>query len=388
MGAKVKILLISHVPRGFIQFSSGLLLMRELRNRGYEVAAGGTYEKMEVDIIHREGFEFFDFFISSKISPVDDLKAILKLKNILKVQGFHISHSQCAKAGVINRVAGRLAKTPIVLQTVHAWPFHDFCPFPQKQIYKLIEKFAARLDDGIIVDSKEVKRRGITANICAPDHLHQIYMGVDIEKFRPFDLIKRQELRNKFNCWKDEYVIGCAARLVHGKGHDVLISAFSKLLKKHPNSRCLIAGDGELEESLRMQIKQEGIEEKCILLGRIINMPEFYNAIDVFCLPTHREGFGVANAEAMACGTPVVTTNVPPLDETVIDGVTGFLKPIDDVDAFASALIELTDEAKRMEFSRAGTENIKENFSSGSVNAQIIALYEKLLREKMKAEQY
>lgn len=379
---KPKILLVAHVPRAFTQFSSGLPLMRALRERGWEVAAGGTYEQMEVDVVRGEGFAFYEFTIPRTIDPVGDLRAVAKLTRILRREGFDITHSQSAKPGVINRLAGRLAGTPIVLQTVHAWPFHDFVPSPVREIYILAERAAARFCDGIVVDSREVVRRGLAARICPPEKLHQIYMGIDVQTFHPFEDARRIEARTRFGCREGEYTIGCAARLVEGKGHDVLVAAAARIVRENPNTRCLLAGDGELEPALREQIGREGMEEHIHLLGRITDMPVFYNALDVLCLPTHREGFGVALAEAMACGTPVVTTDVPPLDEVVLEGKTGLLKPMDDVDAFTAGLRELMDPQRREAFGRAGRDHVRDSFAIEIITNQTIDLYERLLADK------
>lgn len=383
MKAKAKILLVAHVPRAFTQFSSGLALMRRLRDRGFEVAAAGTYEEPEVSMIRDEGFNYHEFYVPRSIRPIADIKAVASLYRILKRERIDITHSQSAKAGIINRLAGRLAGTPIVLQTVHAWPFHDFCSSLQKMTYKFIERRAARMCDGIVVDSKEVLRRGIEARICPQEKLKQIYMGIDTDKFRPFDDADKAQAREELGCGPDEYVIGSAARLVPGKGHDTLIKAFGRILDQHPNSRCLIAGDGELEAELRRLIDDLEIGQRCILLGRLTDMAAFHNALDVFCLPTHREGFGVSLAEAMSCGVPVVTTDVAPLDETVLDGVTGYLEPMDDTEAFAKRLAELSDPLRRGEFSKACVDHVRTNFAIDAINDITISYYEYILRKKL-----
>jgi glycosyltransferase involved in cell wall biosynthesis len=355
--------------------------MRALRDRGYEVAAGGTFEPMEVGVVRSEGFAFHEFTIFRSINPVGDLCATAKLTRILRSERFDLTHSQSAKSGIINRLAGRLAGTPVVLHTVHAWPFHDFVRTPARNIFILVERLAARLDDGIVVDSREVVRRGLSARICRREHLHQIYMGIDVQRFHPFPPAERSDARRQFGCAEDEYVIGCAARLVKGKGHDVLIAAAAQVIRRNPRTRCLIAGDGELESCLREQIRSEGLEDRIVLLGRITQMPAFYNALDVLCLPTHREGFGVALAEAMACGTPVVASNIAPLDEVVVQG-TGLLKPMEDLAAFRNGLLELMDPARRKRLGLAACKHVRGHFAIERINDQTIELYEALLSRK------
>ena len=380
MNYKAKILLVAHAPRAFTQFSSGLPLMKMLRERGYYVAAGGTCQEMEVKKIKDEGFDFFEFHIHDKINLLYDFKAVSQLRNILVNNRFDIINSQSAKPGIIARLAGRLAKTPVVLQTVHAWPFHDFVSPVQSAIYKTIERVAAKYCDGIIVDSKEVFKRGIKAKICLSNHMHQVYMGIDTDKFIPVNIDRRTLLRKKFNCQEDDYVIGCAARLVPGKGHDTLISAVAEVKKECQNVKCLIAGDGELEGELRKQIQALGIEDTCFLIGRLTDMPDFYQSLDVFCLPTHREGFGVALAEAMSCSIPVVSTDVPPLDEVVVDGEAGYLCAKDDVNAFAEKIIALANNDLHSSIADKARKNICSNFTIDKVNSQLIEIYEQLLK--------
>jgi glycosyltransferase involved in cell wall biosynthesis len=386
MDYKAKILLVAHAPRAFTQFSSGLPLMKMLREHGYYVAAGGTYKAMEVEKIKAEGFDFFDVYIHDKINLYFDIKSVLKLRRILVQEKFDIINGQSAKPGIIARLAGRLANTPVVIQTVHAWPFHDFVSPLNAVLYKQIERIGAKYCDCIIVDSKEVYKRGINANICLPEKMRQVYMGIDTNKFIPADQEQRIYLRQKFNLQEQDYVVGCAARLVPGKGIDTLISAIAIVNEECSSVKCLIAGDGELENELRSQINNLGLQKTCIMTGRITNMPEFYQCLDVFCLPTHREGFGVALAEAMSCSIPVVSTDVAPLDETVLDGQTGFLCPKDDVNAFAQMILKLFDKKLRDVIATKARRFVCENFKIDMVNAKLLKIYESLLKEKIKSK--
>ena len=142
----------------------------------------------------------------------------------------------------------------------------------------------------------------------SPDRLHVVPPGIDLEQFR-CDASGRVGWRR---AWlgrdaDDRLVIGTAARLVEGKGVDVVIRAAALLARRHPRLAVLIAGDGPQRGALEALARQEGIAERVVFL-KPAYMPGFYSALDVFALCSATESFGLALTEAMACERAVVAT--------------------------------------------------------------------------------
>ena len=158
-----------------------------------------------------------------------------------------------------------------------------------------------------------------------------ILNGIDTDTFRPAE---QDTARQKLNLPTDVPIIGCAGRFTAVKCHDVLIHAFAEL----PNHTHLaLAGGGELEQSLKSLAKKLHVDQRVHFLGVLDDMPTFYQAIDVFCLASKKEGLPLSPLEAQACQTVVVITDVGGCREAV-DPASGILIASGDIQALTSAL--------------------------------------------------
>ncbi len=142
----------------------------------------------------------------------------------------------------------------------------------------------------------------------APSKMHVVPNGVDTERFFP---IPREKAREWLGIPTDVFVYLSVGALIERKGHDLLVRAFARSEIRH-DARLYIAGAGPEEDALRRLAKQEGVDDRVVLLGHVENtaLPVWYSAADCFCLCSSREGWANVIMEALACGTPVVATKV------------------------------------------------------------------------------
>lgn len=162
--------------------------------------------------------------------------------------------------------------------------------------------------------------------------------GVDIDVFKPVSIEEGLRLRDKYDLPRTAKIIVTASRLVYKNGIDTLIRGFSLL--KDKNSRLVICGDGELLGSLKKLSSDLDISDRVLFfttkqhgeLARIVA------CADVFVRPSRTEGLGNAFLEAMACGTPIVATNVGGIKDFLKDEITGLRVDIDDPQSIASAI--------------------------------------------------
>lgn len=194
--------------------------------------------------------------------------------------------------------------------------------------------------------------------------------GVDTDFFSPAQAKSREE----------KTLVGAVARLAKDKGLDVLLRAGAPLLQKGLIDQLLIVGAGSELENLRRLAEKLGIERKTIFLGEKSReeMPEFYRRLKVFVLPSNKEDpFGLAAAEAMACGKPVIVTTICGIADKLSAGREAEIIHPNDVNALREALLKLlTDATKRERLAENGRRFCRSHFSlSGMVTE-----YEKLMQ--------
>ena len=147
----------------------------------------------------------------------------------------------------------------------------------------------------------------------------------------------------------------------------------------------MFVGKGALERKLKKLCVDLKIEKNVIFSGERSDIPEILFSIDIFVLPSLREGLPLTILEAMACGKPVIATNVGGIPEIVIDGVSGILVPPKDPEALYRAMDQLlNDRVKLTKMGHHGERVCEERFSSNAMIEKIENLYDSLLREKVK----
>jgi glycosyltransferase involved in cell wall biosynthesis len=367
-----------------VQVAFILPLAQYLRKRGHHVELACSDDPGEagqslVESLRQQGFEVEVLPIQRRISPVNDLKAIFKTYHFLRRRRFDVIHVQTAKAGIIGRIAARLAGVPVIVYTAHAFPFHEYLSRWKIFLYALLERVASRLCHVITVDSEYVKVRGMTYKVAASDHIRVIPMGIDTERFDPAKYrAERERIRTELGLTPGGTVIGAIARFVPDKGLDTLLQTVSLLAKRFPDLQCLLVGDGPLRDELRTLSRSLGLDGRIVFTGYQRDIPRLLSAMDIYMLPTRREGFGVAFAEAMSMEVPVVASRIPPLDEIIMDGHTGVLAEMGNPEAFAKAAAPLlADIALRLRMGQTGRRHVIERFEQ----ALMCAAYERLFLE-------
>ena len=189
------------------------------------------------------------------------------------------------------------------------------------------------------------------------------------------------QLRARF-CGPDEKLVIHISNLRPVKQVDAVVRVFA-LLRERVAARLLIVGEGpELSRAERL-IEQLGITAHVELVGEAQDVVGLLSVSDLFLLPSLQESFGLSALEAMACGVPVVASNVGGLPEVITDGVSGFLHRPDDVEGMAhSAIVLLSDSAAHERLAAEGTRIAVERFSANRIVPQYEALYERTLTSK------
>jgi glycosyltransferase involved in cell wall biosynthesis len=195
-------------------------------------------------------------------------------------------------------------------------------------------------------------------------------------------LLKRAaELRHELNIPLEAQVVGFVGRLTRDKGVAELVKAFSRLCETSAVAWLLLVGDFEDSDPLPPDV-QEAIETnpKIIRTGFVPEATVYYHLMDVLALPTYREGFPNAILEAHAAGKPVVATRSTGVVDAVVDGVTGVLVPIGDVETLTSGLeVLLNNKDSAAAMGSAGRERVKREFQCERIWGALAREYSQLL---------
>jgi len=203
--------------------------------------------------------------------------------------------------------------------------------------------------------------------------------GVDHDFFRPVSHEDKIRLRTKYNLPENKLLVLNVGTAIARKGWLDLFDAAAQIKGKVPEFAIVAVHSGPPEFDLNEEAAKRGLGNMLIDLGEVSpqNVREVYNAVDVFCLPSHWEGLANANIEAMSSGLPVITTDVCGHPELINSGVNGILVPPKDVEKLSEALfLLLSDPSKREALSKTGRDFIVNKWGNFAHNASL--LYRKL----------
>ena len=354
---------------------SGLSLESEMKYE--EIKA----KEKDIQILESEGIKFIQCpFLLRRINVIKDLKAFFDIWRIIKKYNPLIVHTHSSKAGLMGRLAAKLAGTPIIVHTPHGHVFFGyFGPFKTK-LFIIFEKLASRITNKMIALTNKERDDHVLFRITDEDKFVVIPSGVELNKFRELPFNEKQNLKKELGIPENSLIVGTAGRLVPVKGPEFLVKASKYIISKYPDTYFMFTGDGPLEQDLKRKALEMGISDNIIFLGWRDDLAKIISIYDVFVLPSLNEGMGRVLVEAMALGKPIVASNIGGIPDLVIHGKNGFLVPPKNPKELAKYIqILLEDEKKREKMGLAGKE-MSLNFSAENMVEKIEKLYGELLK--------
>ena len=308
------------------------------------------------------------------ISPASDLKSIYHLYQLFRTERFDIVHSHTAKAGIIVAIAGKLAGVPKIYHTSHGLPFYPGQRKFKNAYYRLIEKFACRFRDHLFTQNKhdliECERLMGTAIQASC-----IGNGVDIERLKI--LAKRQLEVASRGYLGGGFRVLLLSRLEPVKRVEDLFFTIEKLKESDIDVTCVVAGSGELDKTLKTMLHDRGLVDHINMIGFTNHPHGLIKAADVVMLCSEKEGIPRSIMEAMALKKAVVTTDVVGTQELVVDGETGFLVGLGDIDGMVNKLKTLAaDTELRNSMGQAGFKRVSDKYNDNKVARSLVEFYE------------
>ncbi len=265
-----------------------------------------------------------------------DLKVERTLRRIIKQLKPDIVYAHSSKAGAFARIAD-LGLNNKVIYNPHGWAFNMQQSARKKRLYKWVEKISAHFCNKIVCISDAERESALREKICKPSKLQVIYNGIDLEEIEKTTPMSRIQL----GIPEDAFVVGMVGRLSKQKAPDTFVKAAKLIKEKIPNAFFLMVGDGELRDQIENLINQYDLGSSFLITDWVDNPTAYMKIMNVGMLLSRWEGFGLVLPEYMACGVPIVATDVDAIPNIVNNGENGLLIKKDNYKSATQKVISL-----------------------------------------------
>lgn len=300
------------------------------------------------------------------------IQSYMEMKKLFQKEKYAGLHCHTPVAGMIARLAARGNKMRVIY-TAHGFHFYKGAPFQNWLLYYPVEKFLSRYTDVLITINKEDYQRA-KKKFHAKEVQYIPGVGVDVEKFLHIQIDKKEK-REEMNISDRAFVLLSVGELAARKNHMIVIKALYKISKK--NIFYLIVGEGELKTEYESLIQQYKLDKNIFLLGYRKDIGELCKMADCFVHPSIREGLGIAPLEAMACGLPLIASNVNGIKDYAKNEISGINISPDSVEEMVNAILKMyNDESFREKCSLNNLETVK-SFDIHNTNKIMKMIYSK-----------
>ena len=370
-----KVLLTATVQSHIAQFHRPLAEV--LHEHGYElhVAARNNLEEkngLSLDFADK----VFDVPFSRSPKSPDNVKAYFQLKKILAADTYEVVHCNTPMGGIVTRLAAVKARKQgtRVFYTAHGFHFYKGASKKNWLVFYPVEKIMAGFCDTLITITKEDRRLAGQKFHTNVEHIHGV--GVYTERYHAVSDAEKLQMRSKEGLKDSDFVILCTGELNQNKNQKALIKAAAELKESIPGLKILLAGNGPLEQELRMQIRELGVEDAVRLLGYRTDLEKVTPAADLVVSCSYREGLPLNILEAMLCCKPVVASVNRGHRELVRTGYNGYLVPPDSPAKYAEAIKKIYSSRKLAEQLGENGLRMAQPYTAASVKKELSRIYQ------------
>jgi len=276
-----------------------------------------------------------------QISPLRDLATLLSLVRLFRRLRPAIVHTHSSKAGILGRWAAWLARTPIIVHTIHGYGVTpQQSPWLQRWMIRLERATGLVTSQWVAVSQADITKGrewglfGSNVDLIRP--------GIDPIPFQvPVDPAKREALRREFGAGPSHRLVGTVACLKPQKAPEDFVAVAKRVCAADSAARFVLIGDGELRGRIEQLLRQEQLTDRVYLAGWRRDVPAVMQAIDLFLLTSHWEGLPRVLLEARAGGLPIVSTKAGGSEEALEGSPVQQLCPPGDVEGLAAGVLRL-----------------------------------------------
>lgn len=306
--------------------------------------------------------------------PPYDLALASKMAEVIKREKLDIMHVHYAIPHAVCAIlAKQMADTDVkIVTTLHGT---DITVLGYDPSLTNLIKYGIEQSDIVTAVSHSLVQE--TMDVISPDKdIQTVYNFIDERDYHKTD---SDHLREEYGISQNEKVMIHVSNFRSVKRVTDVVRTFYLSSKKLP-VKLLLVGDGPEMTVVFKLVQDLGIENQVLFLGKQDNLAELYSISDVILLLSEKESFGLVLLEAMACEVPAIGTNIGGIPEVIIDGETGYLCEVGDIETAASKAVQLlSDDELHQRFSKAAYKRMRDTFCSHLITAQYEAIYQQLI---------
>ncbi len=250
-------------------------------------------------------------------------------------RNFDVVHTHLLAANIIAKPIAAMCGVRVRINHDHC---NDKLTDPRRWALPA-DKITNTLSTHIVAVSESTRDFLVNHESIARDRVTTIHNGIDTDIYQP-RLALRRASREKWGLPATAFIVGGIGRLTHQKNFELFLNIAAQI----PNAHFVIGGTGEDEAALRAQVARLGLGERVKFLGYVGDMPSLWPALDCLLLTSRYEGLPITILEAMACGVPIVASNLDGMREILRDGENAALVPPSDIAPFVEAVRRLIDQ--------------------------------------------
>lgn len=336
------------------------------------------------DFSKRYSFSYRAIDVLRKISIKKDIKAVKETVKYIREIKADVVTGHTPKGGLIAMLAAYITHVPVRIYFRHGLVYETSHGFKRSLLIN-IDRLASKLATKIVCVSPSVARRSIADGLNPESKqvvlAHGTCNGIDVERFciDAVNVEATDALKKQLSIDKGDFIIGFAGRLVRDKGIVELIRAYQAIRKQYQNVKLMLVGMLEIRDALPEDVVKIINEDKGIISTGYVGyatIEQYYALMDVYVLPSYREGFPTSVLEASAMEIPVITTRATGCCDSILDGETGIFVNHDEKD-LEQALQRLYDDPSlRENMGKAGRKFVEDNFRQDIVWKEIEKLYQ------------
>lgn len=363
---------LTHLNKGGIAFYT-VNLARHLKRSGIDtvvLSSGGDLE----DILHKNGIPHIKAAIKTKSEfGFKVWRALPGIISRTREGGFDLIHAQTRVTQVASEVVSRVLGVPYVT-TCHGFFNHR----------KLSRKILPCWGDNVIAISKSVRDHLIFDMKVPEEKVKLVYNGIDLDLYKGAFKEKKNEILKETGIEEGSTIIGSVGRFSSVKGFKYLIEAFDKASGKMGNISLLVVGQGPEETELLKQVSRVSSSKRIFFSQGKKPLGEYLSAMDIFCMPSLSEGFGLAVVEAMASGKPCIASSVGGITEIITNEKDGLLVAPASSDEIGKAITRLLRDPELMERLSLAAKKRAGDFSLKKNAEETVKVYESVLASRSK----